>query len=324
MEDLPDPETPVKTTNLFLGNSKETFLRLFSLAPLTMILSSTIFYYSRKVSVCLRVLNIAFDLIYNQIMKITILGAGTFFVSAKKSGPSYLLEADGKKILIDCGPGTLLRLSELSLKPEDLDYIFISHFHADHTSDLFPLQMSFRINDFYAKGKKSKTPIIFGPEGIDEFTKKLSYIYELPAFDNYSKIKYKKYQESIQLGNLSVKTFKVNHVSFNVTAKAYALRFETDGKVVAFSGDSNKCKGLKDVCKKADLFICDTSYSKGNGNMAHLDSFEVGEIAQRSNVKKLVLTHIYPRAESADLEAEVREKYFGEIIKGEDFMEFEI
>lgn len=257
-------------------------------------------------------------------MKVTMLGTGTFFVSSKRSGPSYLLEADGKKILIDCGPGTLLRLSEISLQPEDLDYIFISHFHADHTSDLFALQMNLRINDFYTGGKKYKTPIIFGPEGIEEFTKKLSYIYELPAFDDYSKIEYKKYQDSIQIGNISVKTFSVNHSAFGLLAKAYALRFEADGKVFTFSGDCIKCKGLEDACKNADLFICDTSYSKGNGNVAHLDSLEVGEIAQGSNVKKLVLTHFYPRAESVDLEAEVKEKYSGEIIKGKDFMKFEI
>jgi len=263
-------------------------------------------------------------MIYNQIMKITILGTGTFFVSSKRSGPSYLLEADGKKILIDCGPGTLLRLSELSIKLEDLDYIFISHFHADHTSDLFPLQMTFRIYDFYSEGKEYKTPVIFGPEGIEDFTRKLSAVYELAAFDDYSKIKYQRYQELHQLGNLTVKTFKVSHTAFGLTAKAYALRFEFDDKVFAFSGDSIKCKGLEDVCKNADLFICDTSYSKGNGNLAHLDSFEVGEIAQGSNVKKLVLSHFYPGIESVNLEAQVKESYSGEIIRGQDFMKLEI
>ena len=32
-EDLPDPDTPVKTTNLFFGMSKSISLRLFSRAP---------------------------------------------------------------------------------------------------------------------------------------------------------------------------------------------------------------------------------------------------------------------------------------------------
>jgi len=39
MLDLPDPEMPVKTTNLFLGIFRETFFRLCSLAPLMVIKS---------------------------------------------------------------------------------------------------------------------------------------------------------------------------------------------------------------------------------------------------------------------------------------------
>ena len=37
--DFPEPDKPVITTNLFLGISKETFLRLCTLAPLMMSLS---------------------------------------------------------------------------------------------------------------------------------------------------------------------------------------------------------------------------------------------------------------------------------------------
>lgn len=255
-------------------------------------------------------------------MKITILGTGTFFVSTKRSGAAYLLEADDKKILIDCGPGTLIRLSEIGIKPEDIDYTFISHFHADHTADLFPLQMNLRLKDF--EGEIYKTPIIFGPSGIKDFTKKLSCIYKLPAFDDYSKIEYKTYQKSVQLGNILVKMFKVKHTAFGMVAKAYALRFEINGKVFAFSGDCIKCKGLEDASKQADLFICDSSYSKGNSNLAHLDTYEVGEVAENSKVKKLVLSHIYPKSEQADLVSEVKEKYSGEVILGQDLTEMEI
>ena len=37
--DFPDPESPVKTVNLFLGIKTSIFLRLLSLAPLTIIYS---------------------------------------------------------------------------------------------------------------------------------------------------------------------------------------------------------------------------------------------------------------------------------------------
>lgn len=257
-------------------------------------------------------------------MKITILGTGTFYVTDKRSGPSYLLEADGKKILVDCGPGTLRRLSQIGLSPLDIDYVFLTHFHPDHSGDLFAFQMNFRLNPLFGSKSLEKYPTIYGPPGIEDFTKKLSYVYQLPAFDDFNEIKYTAYKKSEQVSGLTIKAFKVDHVAAGFSADAYALRFEHEGKVFAFSGDSTKCEGLEKAAKNADLFICDTSYTVGNGSPAHLDTHEIGEISEENNVKKLVLTHIYPNLEKADLVGEVKEKYSGEIILGKDLMEFEV
>lgn len=257
-------------------------------------------------------------------MKITILGTGTFYVNKERSGAAYLLEADGKKILIDCGPGTLNRLSQLGVKPESIDCVLISHFHADHTSDLFAFQMRLRLNEFLETKKLGKLPTIYGPNGIEKFTKKLSRAYQLYAFENWAEIKYEKYKKTFNLGNIIIKTFKVNHVAFGVPAKAYSLRFEFEGKVFVFSGDSTKNAEIEKASKNADLFICDASYSKGKANPAHMDTLEIGEIAEKGKVRKVVLTHFYPSTEGIDMASEVSEKYSGEIISGKDFMEFNL
>ena len=167
-------------------------------------------------------------------MKITILGTGSFYANKERSGAAYLLEADGKKILIDCGPGTLFRLSQIGVKPEDIDYVFISHFHADHTSDLFAFQMRFRLNEFFGTKKLEKLPIIYGPNGIKNFTKKLSHAYQLYAFENWSEIKYENLRKKIRLGNIIVKSFKTKHTAFGVSTKAYSLRFEFESKRFVF------------------------------------------------------------------------------------------
>lgn len=257
-------------------------------------------------------------------MKITILGTGSFYANEKRSGASYLLEVGGKKILIDCGPGTLNRLSQIKVNPKEIDYVFISHFHADHTSDLFAFQMNFRLNDFFNTKKLEKVPVIYGPEGIKDFTKKLSHVYQLPAFEDWTKIKYKNLEENINIGDLVIKSFKVKHTPFGVKAEAYALKFELEGKVFVFSGDCVKSVGIENASKNADLFICDASYAKGNASPAHMDTYEIGEIAEKSKVKKVVLTHFYPNTEDVDLVSEVKEKFSGEVIRGEDFMEFNL
>lgn len=257
-------------------------------------------------------------------MKLTILGTGSFYVTTKRSGPAYLLEADGKKILVDCGPGTLMRLSQIGVSPEEIDYVFISHFHPDHTGDLFAFQMNFRLNEFFGDHKIKKFPIIYGPSGIETFTKKLSKVCQLPAFDNYSKIKYQAYEKPIQIGKIIVKPFRVKHIPFGLSAKAYSLRFEFGGKVIAYSGDSIKHVGLEKVSKKADLFVCDCSYAKGKSSPAHMDTHQIGEIAEKAKPKKVVLTHFYPNLEKLDLVSEVKEKFDGEVVMGKDMMEVEV
>lgn len=253
-------------------------------------------------------------------IKLTLLGTGTFFVNKNSSSSAYFLETDGKKILIDCGPGTLMRLSQKGIKLEDIDYIFLTHFHADHTSDLFPLFMNFRILDAFTKNKVSKFPQIFGPKGIKTFLLKQSKVYKLLLVEGWNKIKFLEAKKSLKTGKIQVDPFKVKHIAFGIDAEGLAYRFLIDGKVIVFSGDAMKCPGLEDASKNADLFVCDSSYSKGDANSAHLDTYQVGEICQKNNVKIVILSHIYPQANNVDLAKEVKEKFSGEVIKGKDLM----
>ena len=54
----------------------------------------------------------------------------------------FLLEAEGKKALFDTGfnekmnKGLLQRLQELKISTDEIDYIFITHFHIDHIGGL--------------------------------------------------------------------------------------------------------------------------------------------------------------------------------------------
>jgi glyoxylase-like metal-dependent hydrolase (beta-lactamase superfamily II) len=55
---------------------------------------------------------------------------------------AFLLEAEGKKALFDTGlnekisKGIPERLQELKISPDDVDYVFITHFHGDHIGGL--------------------------------------------------------------------------------------------------------------------------------------------------------------------------------------------
>ena len=78
-------------------------------------------------------------------MKITFLGA-----AHEVTGSCHFVEACGKKFLIDCGMQQgpdIYENQEIPVNVADIDYIFVTHAHIDHTG-LIPLM--------YARGFKGQ------------------------------------------------------------------------------------------------------------------------------------------------------------------------
>lgn len=257
-------------------------------------------------------------------MKLTLLGTGSFFIEKNKSASSFLLEVVGKKILIDCGPGTLMRLAEHGVKPEELDYILITHFHADHTSDLYPLFMRCRLDDFFTPDKYPKYPEILGPKGIYEFMNNCANNYRLVTFTSWEGIKVKDISTPTNFDQFKITPVKVEHRAFGMDAGGQAYRIESEGKIIVFSGDSNRNPQIVEAARNANVFVCDTSEKVGNSNPAHMDTKDVGEVCTKAGVKKVILTHLYPETEKVDVVKEVKDYFNGEVVKGEDGMEIGI
>jgi len=71
-------------------------------------------------------------------MKLTFLGTGSAFtVGADNFQSNMVLENDqGKRLLIDCGSDVRWSLHAVGLSYKDIDAVYISHLHADHTGGL--------------------------------------------------------------------------------------------------------------------------------------------------------------------------------------------
>jgi len=144
-------------------------------------------------------------------INITILGSNSFFIDKNHTGAGYLINYDNINILVDCGPGVIKQMGVIGFDPTKLDYIFITHLHSDHTSDLYPLIKMLQINnDYYKKSCNNLT--VFGPAGIDIFIHKLGIIYGSKNGSNYTKAKYiELVEKSININNFSVIPHKVIH-----------------------------------------------------------------------------------------------------------------
>ena len=68
----------------------------------------------------------------NDVLRVTLLGTGIPNAQINAFGTSTLIEAGEERILIDCGRGTVIRLSQLGLGVGHVDRIFLSHYHSDH------------------------------------------------------------------------------------------------------------------------------------------------------------------------------------------------
>jgi ribonuclease BN (tRNA processing enzyme) len=257
---------------------------------------------------------------YNKL-SVTILGSGTCVPSLKRSSCSVLMRAEDNIMLFDSGAGTMRRLLEAGVEIYDVSFLFYSHFHPDHTSELVP----FLFSNKYPDGSRRKRPLtLVAGNGFLKFYENLKLVYghwiELdPDLLNM-----------IELDNTDhdmrrFDDFKVESIPVEHNPESIAYRITgPDGQSVVYSGDTDFSDNLVMLSKDADLLICESALPDELKAKGHLTPSLAGEIAKRANVRKLVLTHFYPECDQADVEKECRKTYSGPLILAEDLMEIEI
>ena len=70
-------------------------------------------------------------------MRVHVVGCSPAWPNPGGAQSGYLVEENGRRLLLDCGPGVLPRLRRLEGWPR-IDAIVITHFHLDHWGDLVP------------------------------------------------------------------------------------------------------------------------------------------------------------------------------------------
>jgi len=107
-------------------------------------------------------------------LSVTILGSGTCVPSLKRSSCSVLMRTDDNNLLFDSGAGTMKRLLEAGVEIFDVSFIFYSHFHPDHTSELVP----FLFSNKYPDGSRRKRPLtLVAGNGFLKFYENLKFVY---------------------------------------------------------------------------------------------------------------------------------------------------
>src|SRR5688572_9260868 len=98
-------------------------------------------------------------------LRVTVLGSGNPWVTRAQSSGSVLVEVGNPQrdlLIFDLGSGSLANFASLGLPVNALDKVFITHLHADHTSDLIALFGSYR-----KSGRVDRGVRVWGPSGSE-------------------------------------------------------------------------------------------------------------------------------------------------------------
>lgn len=216
-------------------------------------------------------------------MKLTVLGCAGSFPGPDSPCSAYLVEADGFRLMLDFGTGSLSTLQRYA-SLTDVDTILLTHLHADHVLDACGYVVVRR----YAPDGPYPPIAVYAPTGARE---RLSAAYgshgEGPLDDVY--VFHDLRSGTFDLGPFAVTVDRVNH-----PVETYGVRLEHAGRVLAYSADTAPCEALNRLAKDADLFLCEASYVDGENNPPdlHLTGRDAGEAATRAGVSRLVLTHL--------------------------------
>ncbi len=249
-------------------------------------------------------------------LKIHFLGTGSIVPNPDRSCSSILLQTPRENILIDIGSGTLRRMAEQGIDPTGITYIFITHFHPDHTGDLVPFLFQLRNLPL----PEDHSLRVWGPRGFLSFVRHLQ-----DAFGRWVQTPtentrfYELKRRLLDFPGFRLIWGKVIHKNESV-----GFRFEINGKIITFSGDSGYCPELIRLSRDADIAVLECSHADEYAVEGHLTPSLAAKIASDGGVKKLILTHFYPDALQSDI-LSVAQKYFpGDIVLAHDGLDVEL
>ena len=262
-----------------------------------------------------------------QDLEVTLLGTGTPAPSVERFGPSILVKAGTDWFLFDCGRGAAQRLFQIDIPVGEVNALFFTHLHSDHTVG-FP--------DLWLRGwqvGRRKVPIqVWGPEGTAEMMEHLAGAYRadirfrlnsgrfspdgvvIKAQDVTQGLAYEK-------NGVRVTAFDVDH---GYVKPAFGYRIDYGGHSVVLSGDTLPSENLVRFSTGVDLLIHEVRM-RDTPTRIHTTPEQAGEIFNRVKPGMAVYSHTStPVANRSDLIAATRKTYEGPLEVGEDLMTIQV
>lgn len=203
-------------------------------------------------------------------MKITFVGTGTMG-STTKCNTSLLVD----DILFDIGMGTVKQIERLKIYMKSVNYLVISHFHADHFLDIPNLLHGRKMR----KEIQNKI-IIIGPNGLRRKTIEIMNMThgdgDEHRYDNIEEIFNIEFVELENEEQYCTNEFKITALALKhgacIPVNGYIL--EKENKKISYTCDTTFCDNFYKMCELSDYMIADVTKFETTDEHVGLNDFK--------------------------------------------------
>ncbi len=227
------------------------------------------------------------------MVTVTFLGTGGAFCAGRRSNLVLLIEAGDFRMLVESGPVIMHQLARAKIRATEIERVFISHSHGDHTLG-FPMLTLNRLLDppplhVYAgtstvASLEALLELAYPGFGTDRFN---LHWHQLPE------------QESGEIKLTQDVTLRTTVVPYPPNIPTLAARWDfADGPAITFVTDTFANDATVELARGSDLLIHEANLSDvlqpdvDTSSYFHSTAQQAGEMARQAGCPRLALVHV--------------------------------
>lgn len=219
-------------------------------------------------------------------VRVTVLGSSGTYPGPSNPGASLLIEAGGMHLVSDMGPGAFGALVGL-IDVAEIDGVFISHQHPDHCSDVFALFHACA----YGPDPIEGLPLYAPRPVIDRVAAFLGASTGHALFEVFDIVAAEP-GASVTVGDVEVGFVEMDH-----SVPTVGSLYRHGGSALFYTADTGPGGDWFEQVSAPDLLICEATFGADadtGGYTQHLTAAQAGDLADRMDAARLMLTHIPP------------------------------
>ena len=216
-------------------------------------------------------------------MRVAILGTGSALPSPRRVQTGIHIRDGSSSLLVDCGSGIVHRLAQAGIDHESIETVLLTHHHLDHIADLPTLLKARWLDDH-------PTLNLYGPPGTNELATHLFSVDSLTERTDVS-------VDDTTLDDfpLTIEGIPIDAAEAEHSQLTHAYRF---GDALAFSSDTEPTSAVMNLADGVHTLIHECAYPDAVSAPGHTSPTELGEALSDIAVEQVILTHLFPQAET--------------------------